>query len=375
MKVKQREQISEVLKNALRDRIEEGIMRTLGRGIGGAGRIIGSGISKTFGAAARAGQEELAKDPTNSIRGSLKAAGAFGKEIGGGMMSGARKLIRGAVKTGVALGDDIGKLDMADKRAVVAATPSARPAVPAAPAAPAAPAVDPNAQRKADIRARLASNRSAKISQTGLYGDPLGKIDRGTAVPSAKLYRRTTQDDTESPLGYKQGQGGSILGQMKKGGGLEGVNVGRLRRKYGSRFSRADRASTELFGNKIVERFSMLLNELSVETLKSYRAKAMAQDPATTPMKREKGISKASGKIARNASGNNTRRNVTGSKSKGNQAYIERGKKGPSKPPMSIDQINKAKGTGREGGTADAHQAAFDKLVIGLSKGTGKKKR
>lgn len=133
--------------------------------------------------------------------------------------------------------------------------------------------------------------------------------------------------------------------------------------------------STQLFGNKIVERFSVFLNELSVETLKSYRAKAMAQDPATTPMKREKGISKASGKIARNASGRNTRRSVTGSKSKGNEAYIKRGKAGPSKPPMSKKQIDGTRGTGREGGTADAHQAAFDRLVTGLSQGRGRKKR
>jgi hypothetical protein len=47
--------------------------------------------------------------------------------------------------------------------------------------------------------------------------------------------------------------------------------------------------STELFGNK--------LDELSIETLKSYKAKASAQDPTTTSMKREKGIGKATTKI------------------------------------------------------------------------------
>jgi hypothetical protein len=47
--------------------------------------------------------------------------------------------------------------------------------------------------------------------------------------------------------------------------------------------------STELAGNK--------LDELSIETLKSYKAKASAQDSTTTPMKREKGIGKATTKI------------------------------------------------------------------------------
>jgi hypothetical protein len=58
-----------------------------------------------------------------------------------------------------------------------------------------------------------------------------------------------------------------------------------------------------------------VLSELSQGALERYRDKAMSQDPTTTPLKREKGISKASTKITRHKQGKSTPRSMFGGNS------------------------------------------------------------
>ncbi len=57
--------------------------------------------------------------------------------------------------------------------------------------------------------------------------------------------------------------------------------------------------TTSEFVNYLAEAVKFKIEELSIDTMKSYRKKATAQDPAETPMKREVGIQKATTKIDR----------------------------------------------------------------------------
>ena len=114
-----------------------------------------------------------------------------------------------------------------------------------------------------------------------------------------------------------------------------------------------------------------ILNELEASTLKSYRDKAMKQDPTETPMKREIGISKATKRITRAAQGKNTRRSVRGGKATQSSTSAYKGKAGDSSKqstPMTRSEINKAKSSGQEGAKASANEKAFSKLVQGLAK-------
>jgi hypothetical protein len=57
--------------------------------------------------------------------------------------------------------------------------------------------------------------------------------------------------------------------------------------------------TTSEFVNYLAEAVKFKIEELSIDTLKSYKAKVMAQDPTTTPLKRELGNIKATTKIDR----------------------------------------------------------------------------
>jgi hypothetical protein len=114
-----------------------------------------------------------------------------------------------------------------------------------------------------------------------------------------------------------------------------------------------------------------ILNELEASTLKSYRAKAMKQDPTETSMKREKGISKASTKITKAAQGKNTKKSVMGGTSTQSSTSAYGGTAGDSSKqstPMARSEINKAKSSGQEGAKAAANEKAFSKLAKGLAK-------
>jgi hypothetical protein len=85
----------------------------------------------------------------------------------------------------------------------------------------------------------------------------------------------------------------------------------------------------------------MRLDELSGETLSNYVKKAEGKGKPAKGSNRHVGITRAKLKLSRAASGSNKRKNVLGSKSKGNKAYISAHKKeGSSTKPLSKAQID-----------------------------------
>jgi len=416
---------------SLKIRVEEGFARELGRGLGGAYRIVKGGIGKTTGAMARAGQEGLESG------GWRKAFGGMAKEGLKGLVSGGRKLATGAAKTGIRLLKSFGELNPQDKRGIVAAYRGQQDRSPIAPTSNSTPSAptpagpgssltpDQIAQKKAEYRQRKLQGTSDRLSQLGAYGDSARSIfsGRGTFTPTSSLRRRTTLDDEPAgspfadlgigdgdapydPLGFKRGERGSLLGQQagsvpasRRGekGRRGDFDIGRFRRKYGHRFSHPDRASTELFGQKIVESLIARINEskkkitetikvkieeLSIETLQSYAKKASSQvDSGKTPekkvLKRIKGIGKAETQVARKKMGldqgkKNKKRNLSTHEGpgspEGNTAYIARGGNPEDiKPPMSISQINQARSSGNEEAKADANEEWFKKFMNSLS--------
>jgi hypothetical protein len=88
---------------SLTSRVEEGFAMELGRGLGGAKRIISRGITKTGAAMGRAFTNRMSQPGPEGMKKTLSAARALGKEAGKGMVSGGKKLFSGALKTGRAL--------------------------------------------------------------------------------------------------------------------------------------------------------------------------------------------------------------------------------------------------------------------------------
>ena len=145
-----------------------------------------------------------------------------------------------------------------------------------------------------------------------------------------------------------------------------------LQQMLANRKRRADRGDEDELTREARESLAKrILNELSINTLKSYRAKAMKQDPTKTPMKREKGISQASTKITKAAQGKNTKKSVMGGTATQSSTSAYKGKAGDSdkqSKPMARSEINKARSSGQEAARAAANEKAFSKLVQGLAK-------
>jgi hypothetical protein len=133
---------------------------------------------------------------------------------------------------------------LAPRRDVPPPLPTAKAPTPAAPAAPGS-MVNPDqaAEKKAAIQARLKQSMHQKLGGQGGYGGGAKAVmgGRGTFMPTAQIRQRSTADG--KPVG----------GSISRLAGMGGKATARMQRKYASRFAMPQRASTELFGQKIVE--------------------------------------------------------------------------------------------------------------------------
>ena len=128
--------------------------------------------------------------------------------------------------------------------------------------------------------------------------------------------------------------------------------------------------TTSEFVNFLAEAVKFKIEELSIDTMKSYRQKATAQDPTTTPMKREIGIQKATTKIDRAQ----RRKKTSG---EGDERGVHVPKQGAAADPdaaarrtgsIPISQINKM---GVRNGNGDASERALAAKTAALEKEHG----
>lgn len=385
---------------SLTNRVEEGFARELGRGLGGAYRIIRGGVTKTADAMARSGQKGLES-------GGWKGAfGGMAKEGLKGLASGGSKLATGAAKTGISLLKSVGELSPQQKRGVVAAYRGKRdqegnaPVAPTTAPTPTGPGTrmtpEQIAKKKAEFAQKNAQTTSDKLTQSGAYGSSAKSVftGKGRFTPTSSLKRRTTLDDesrsnladygstsTQSdPLGFKRGEKGSLLGQQAgaiaasrrdEPGQRGNFNIGRFRRKYANRFANPDRASTELLGQKIVESFSTMVEMKINKMIDRKEVRRMKAAGVSKEARREFTADdvarKESDKKIKASMGPNNPKNTFKANPKRNDKYIEGGKKGKPQTPMTKAEIDRS-GTGGKPAAGRPGQTKADVLDNKLAK-------
>ena len=165
------------------------------------------------------------------------------------------------------------------------------------------------------VLSELTRSEEYRLSQGGDTPDDIKaeRAKRRKADPKAQRY---------APRGEKKEKGvkmHSVIPPRHSRIGRAGAKIAArtqgekdaIRRTYLAR----QQASTEILKKGRMALAEKVLSELSQGALERYRDKAMSQDPTTTPLKREKGISKASTKITRHKQGKSTPRSMFGGKS------------------------------------------------------------